>query len=48
VAWIRRGWSSGRGEVINQLADCRQAVLHLQVWDVSDRGIFWQRHDMLD
>lgn len=49
VAGLGQAWPTGRlEEVINELAGNRQAVLYLQVWEVSDRGVFWWRHDMLD
>ena len=49
VTGLDQAWPVERlEEVINELADYRQAVLYLQVWEVSDRGVFWQRHDMLD
>jgi HEAT repeat protein len=49
VTSLDQAWPAERlEEVINELAGYRQAVLYLQVWEVSDRGVFWQRHDMLD
>lgn len=46
---LERAWPAVRlQEVITEMADYRQAVLFFQVWQVTDRGAFWQHHDRID
>jgi hypothetical protein len=42
-------WPSARlADVINDLADHHQVVLHFQLWMVTDNGIFRNDHERLD
>lgn len=46
---LGQAWPVSRLEdVIDQLADQRQAVLRFQLWQINDRGVFWRDHDRLD
>jgi HEAT repeat protein len=46
---LDHAWPSARlEELINELADYRQAVLYFQLWAVTDRGTSWNGHETLD
>ncbi len=46
---LDHAWPAGRlEEVINELADHRQAVLYFMLWSVIDDGAFWHGHETLD
>jgi hypothetical protein len=46
---VDRAWPSARlEEIINDLADHRQVMLYFQLWEVTERGTFWNGHETLD
>lgn len=46
---LDRLWPVNRlTDLINDLADHRQAVLYFMLFSVTDRGTFWQGHESLD
>ena len=49
TAGLEQAWPVSQLEgVINELADHRQVVLYIQLWEINDRGVYWQDHDSLD
>jgi hypothetical protein len=46
---LARAWPVDRlAELINELADHRQAVLYFLLYSVTDSGAFWRGHESLD
>jgi hypothetical protein len=46
---LDHAWPADRlDELINELADHRQAVLYFMLWLVTDSGTFWHGHESLD
>ena len=46
---LEQAWPVSRLEdVVNELAEHRQVVLYLQLWEINNRGVYWHDHDRLD